>query len=78
LGLATLVQNTGCTKYTIDGHKACSVAYTVTGAQFILKYMDTDYQTEKQDVRLTVSGSAGSFDRYLPIVEKMLYSTKAL
>jgi hypothetical protein len=74
---ATLVQNTDCTKYTIDGHKAYSVVYTVTSGQIVLKYMDIDYRTEKQDVTLTVSGSADNFDRYLPVVEKMLYSIKA-
>jgi hypothetical protein len=74
---ATLVQGTDCTKYTIDGHKACSVVYTVTRGQYTEKDMDIDFETEKQGFSLTVSGSPDSFDKYIPIVEKMLYSLKA-
>jgi hypothetical protein len=74
---ATVVQPTDCTKYTIDGHKACSVVYTVDTGQYKEKDMDIDFETEKQDFTLTVSGTADNFDKYLPIIEKMVYSIKA-
>ena len=73
----TLVQGTDCNKYTIDGHKACSVVYTVTRGQYTEKDMDVDFETEKQGFTLTVSGFPDSFDKYLAVVEKMLYSIKA-
>jgi hypothetical protein len=73
---ATLVQGTDCTKYTIDGHKACSVVYTVSRGQYTEKDMDIDFETEKQGFTLTVR-SADNFDKYLAVVEKMLYSIKA-
>lgn len=36
---ATFVQNTDCTKYMIDGHKACSAVYTVSRGQYTEKDM---------------------------------------
>jgi hypothetical protein len=39
--------------------------------------MDIDFETEKQGFSLAVSGSPDSFDKYILIVEKMLYSLKA-
>jgi hypothetical protein len=74
---AVLVQDTDCSKYTIDGHKACAVMYTVTSGQYTEEDMDIDFETEKQDFTLTVSGSPDNFDKYLPIVEKILFSLKA-
>src|SRR5512133_2384218 len=45
---AKLVQDTDCTKYTIDGHKACSVVYTISRDQYTQKNMDMDFVTDKQ------------------------------
>jgi hypothetical protein len=74
---ATLVQDTDCTKYTIDGHKACSVVYTVSRDQYTQKNMDMDFVTDKQDFTLSVTGPINNFDKNLPIVEKILYSIKS-
>ncbi|HZE78601.1 MAG TPA: hypothetical protein VE089_08635 [Nitrososphaeraceae archaeon] len=74
---ATLVQDTDCTKYTIDGHKTCSVVYTVSRGQYTQKNMDLDFVTDKQDFTLSVTGPIDNFDKNLPIVEKILYSIKS-
>jgi len=70
---ARLLENTDCTKYVIDHEKACSVVYSF----HTQKDMDIDFVTEKQDFTISVSGSPDNFDKYLAVVEKMLYSIKA-
>jgi hypothetical protein len=74
---AALVQDTDCTKYVIDGQKTCSMIYTVTKDQYTEKELEIDFVTEKQDISISVTGSADIFDKYLPIVQKMLDSIKA-
>jgi hypothetical protein len=74
---ATLVQDTDCAKYTIDGHRACSVVFTVTTAQYTQKEMDMDFVTDKQWFTLSIAGPIDNFDKNLPIVEKILYSIKS-
>jgi hypothetical protein len=61
----------------IDGQKACSMIYTVTKDQYTQKESEIDFVTEKQDVSISVRGSAEIFDKYLPIVQKMPDSIKA-
>ena len=72
---ATMIQDTECTKYTIDGNQACSMIYTVTKDNYTQKEMDVDFHTGKQLVSITVQGS--DFDKYLPIANQMLNSMKA-
>jgi hypothetical protein len=71
---ATLIQDTECTEYVINGHKACSVVYTVTNQQYTEKDMDISFHTAKQEVLISISGSA--FDKYLPASGQMLNSMK--
>jgi hypothetical protein len=71
---ATLIQDTDCTKYVIDGKKACSVIYSVTKDNYTQKEMDVDFQTGKQSVSISVQGS--DFDKYLPVADQMLNSMK--
>jgi hypothetical protein len=71
---ATLIQDTECTKYVIDGDKACSMIYSVTHQQYTQKEMDIDFQTTKQRVHVSLSGSV--FDKYLPVAQQMLNSMK--
>jgi hypothetical protein len=51
--------------------------YTVTKDQYTQKESEIDFVTEKQDVSISVRGSAEIFDKYLPIVQKMPDSIKA-
>jgi len=70
---ATLIQDTDCTKYVIDGNKACSVIFSVTRNQYTQKEMDLDFQSAKQAVSISLTGSNQGF-QYLPIVNHMLNS----
>jgi len=74
---ATLIHATECAKYVIDGNIACSMTYTTrytTG--YTEEEMDIGFQTGKQEVLITITGSADIFDKYIPIVEQMLNSMK--
>ena len=56
---------------------ACSMTYTTrytTG--YTEEEMDIGFQTGKQEVLITITGSADIFDKYIPIVEQMLNSMK--
>jgi hypothetical protein len=70
---ATLIQDTDCTKYVIDGIKACSMIYHQGMTD--RKEMEVDFQTGKQSVSMSILGS--DFDKYLPIANQMLNSMKA-
>jgi hypothetical protein len=61
----------------IDGKKACSMIYTVTGDQSTQKDLDVSFDTDKQYFLISVTGPANNFDKYLPIVSKMLDPIKA-
>jgi hypothetical protein len=71
----TLIQDTECTKYVIDGNQACSMIYTETYQGYTTKELDVDFQTGKQQVGISFSGS--DFDKYLPIANQILSSMKA-
>jgi hypothetical protein len=73
---ATLIHATECAKYVIDGNMACSMTYTTTKDGYIEEEMDIDFQTGKQEVFISITGSANTFDKYIPIVEQMLNSMK--
>ena len=70
---ATLIQDTDCTKYVIDGNKACIMIYH--HGMTDRKEMEVDFQTGKQSVSMSILGS--DFDKYLPIANQMLNSMKA-
>jgi hypothetical protein len=72
---ATLIQDTECTKYVIDGNQACSMMYTTTKDQYTTKELDVDFQTGKQQFGISFSGS--DFDKYMPIANQILSSMKA-
>ncbi|HJT49796.1 MAG TPA: PsbP-related protein [Nitrososphaeraceae archaeon] len=74
-----LIQEVECKKYTIDGHKACSMINTQT----------PDYISEKKIAMMTVGSiingtsymflygaKPDNFDTYLPIIDKMIGSFK--
>ena len=71
---ATLVQGTDCTKYVIDGNKACSMIYTVTSHQYTNKELDISFHSAKQEVLVSLSGS--TFDKYQPVAQQMVNSMK--
>lgn len=66
----TLIQDTDCTKYVIDGNKACSMIYH--HGMTDRKEMEVDFLTGKQWVGMSILGS--DFDKYLPIANQMLNS----
>jgi hypothetical protein len=68
------IQGTDCTKYVIDGNKACSMIYTVTYHQYTNKELDISFHTAKQEVLVSLAGSA--FDKYLRVAQQMLNSMK--
>lgn len=73
---ARLIQSTDCTKYVIDGNKACSMIYTTTTGTYTQEEMNIDFQTGKQGVLITLTSSPDNFRKYVPVVEQMLNSMK--
>ncbi len=71
---ATLIQGTDCTKYVIDGNKACSMIYAVTYHQYTNKELDISFHTAKQEVLVSLAGA--TFDKYLPVAQQMVNSMK--
>jgi hypothetical protein len=49
--------------------------YAVTHHEYTNKELDIDFQTAKQEVLVSLSGS--TFDKYLPLAQQMLKSMKA-
>ena len=79
---ATLIQDTECATYVIDGNKACSMIYTST-YQYTYKLhtythtnkeLDISFHTARPEVLVTFAGS--TFDKYLPVAQQMLNSMK--
>lgn len=73
---ATMIHPTECAKYVIDCNAACSMTYNTTNNGFTQEEMDIDFQTGKQEVFISMTGSPDIFDKYMPIIEQMLNSMK--
>lgn len=53
---ATMIHPTVCTKYVIDSNAACSMTYTTTNNGYTQEELDIDFQTDKQEILITITG----------------------
>jgi hypothetical protein len=74
-----LIQDVECKKYTIDGHKACSIINTQTPdyiSQTKIAMMTIGSLINGTSYMFLYGARPDNFDTYLPTIDKMIASFK--